>query len=181
MTWASSFKRLSQTAAFVFAVFFAPIPVPIQLAAWSRVVIAIAIVVSLPLLRLVHSRRWPVWITLGAILLIAGGIALGVRYWLALPERTIEVRGGLYVNGTETEETRRQREALKVDLVPYVAGLPNRPVDSFFEPQSIRANSTYLAAHYILFLTCVTVGVMILLEWIPGTTSAGASGHERSS
>jgi len=172
-------KRIGQLAVLIFNVFFGPLPVPEALTVWPRIIIALAIVFSLPLLpSMKPASEWRIKLTILAGLFVLLGVAFGVAYWLTLPTHTLElpVRGGLHVCGEPTKETSQALEQLDVDLAPYIDGNPHREVESFFDPASVLANKLCLALLYIPFIWLVTLGIMILLEWIPSNNSPPSCG-----
>jgi hypothetical protein len=161
-------KRIGQVAIVIYNVFFGPVPVPEQLTVWPRVIIALAILMSLPLIALMKpGSRWRVLITVLAVLSIMAGVALGIFYWIALPTRTLqlEVRGGLYVVGVPTDETKQALIDRNASLPTFIDGNPHLAVETFFIPDTVKANKFLLAFYYIPFIALTTIGIMVLLEW----------------
>jgi hypothetical protein len=166
--WSSIVKRIGQSAVVIFNVFFGPMPLPTQLTVWPRMIIALAVVASFPLLAIRNPERRR-WVNVLAGLCLVSGLAFGLGYWLALPSRTLLVRGELYVTGEVTSATQQElakNQLRDSDISKLIEGQANNTVESFFESESVGRNMKHLALLYILFLVLVTIPVMIFLEWI---------------
>ncbi len=169
----SAAKRIGQSATVLYSVFFGPMMVPVQLTVWPRMVIAVAIVIALPLLNAMRgdvTRR--IWISVAAVAAIAVGGWCGFDYWASLPAMTISVRSSDFVRGTTTADTRKELERNGLrddasDLKKLIEGQQNKTVEDFFDPDSVAHNKTFLAVRYIAFLAAVSIGIVILLEWLP--------------
>jgi len=168
----AAIKRIGQTGLALYSVFLGPMPVPTQMAFWWRIVVAMMIVVSLPLVRAMKHPTARIWLSvLGVLMIVAAGWC-GFDYWLALPTRTITVRGQQFVRGDITPDTLKalQDNQLRnddTDLRNLIEGQANKEVEAFFTPKSVAANKIYLGIRYIAFLALGTIGIMILFEWMP--------------
>ncbi len=168
----SAIKRVGQTGVALYSVFLGPMPVPSQMAFWWRIVVAVMVVISFPLLRAMKVPAARIWLSVVAFLMILGAGYCGFDYWLALPTRTITVRGQQFVRGDITPETLKalQDNELRnddTDLRTLIEGQANKEVEAFFTPGSVAANKTHLGIRYIAFLALGTIGIMILFEWMP--------------
>lgn len=167
-------RSISRIVAALIATFVEPIPLPIQLSVWPKVIVGVAVVASYVFVSQMRLKKHLVLLTIAGFVLVSGGIACGFWYWLLLPTTTLEVRNAKYVIGTPTAETlqllqSKGLENTNGDIRKLINGQSrDNEVESYFTPASVWNNKLALGIRYIAFLAITTIGIMILFEWMPG-------------